>query len=868
MDSIVFGLNISDSAKKIASDVIESSDKEFIKMGISRIVQNYTNYEDFCLAGRLVLYQIVKTIRNVETYVALNHQILSDHISSYLLEHSVILNKVLLDNEKYNYVNQDFFSAETLAKNYLLKAVCTKEATETPLLHHLRIATQMYYEVGIDRVLQAFHEMKECYYTHASPTKFHAGTKKPQMASCFLMGVADCLPSMMYTGIGDMAIISSNAGGIGIGLNEVRHSDIAGTGNSAGAVAYARVCDSAVGYVDQSRRRRGAATGYLNVWHIDILEFIQSASNHIQQDLRLVDLTPCVWAHDLFFERCINNQEWTLFCPNTVPDLKGKYGDSFEKEYLRYEALAENTERVYESANMAYDAIRQQIAHIDEPPAELLSRFTQLGDELRAAKKNLIVRKVVKARNILESIGDIQGKSGKPYVMNGDRCNFKSNQQNLGPINNSNLCVEIVQFSNHNTFSSCNLASLNLPRFARGRLTPLPEESSQEEIMTALHEVYDFETLGKVTRSVVSNIDKVITYNYYSLDKSKIEDLNMKTRPLGIGISGLDDAFKVLDLVYGSRESIILNKMIFACMYYNALSASVDLAISDGEYPLFRTGEFTTFDFETNSMKTYQGSPMANGMFQFDLWDREYHHDLFLGRVNKMYDPDDNIPVDPKYFGGGSWHDLRDRIIINGLRNSLLIALMPTASTAQVLRNAESVEAHQSNMYAREVGKGSYTIINRHLQDDLRDLGLLNKEVMDYIYNNEGRVDGLDSFIRTRWLDLGPEVHTRVEYLLRKYQTMFDIKPSLFLKMARQRGIYVDQSQSTNIYILDPTPAQLAAVQMVGYYNKLKTHVYYTRRAVSTANTGFNKKVDDAKSFDSSGPACQLRPDGTMSCCE
>lgn len=855
MDKLVSDLKITSSAREIGEKIYSSSDDEFIQTGLTRIVQDFSNYDDYIFAGRLLINEIVRSVNCMDVFLTLNKSILADKIYDYFVLHKKLFDTLIVAYEDKNYENQDYFSASMMTKTYLLKATVGKKPTETPVLHNLRQAVQFYYDESIDDVIRAFHEMCNSYYTHASPTKFNAGTIKPQMASCFLMPVKDDLGNMVYSGIGDMSMISSHAGGIGICLSDVRHSDIGGTGDSVGVLPYARVCDRAVGYVDQSRKRRGAATGFLDIWHIDAPEFIQAASSYINHDERLVDLHTCMWTRDLFFERAAKGEKWTMFCPNTVKELKGKYGDEFERLYEEYEHKAPITQEEFEKANHEYDLVRSEINKTISPSDELKTRFTKAAENLRLAKKQRIVYRVMDARDLLTSIGDTQLKSGKPYVMNGDRANFKSNQMNLGPINNSNLCVEIVEFSSPEQFASCNLASINLPRFALGKFKHNPEDTDAC-IMSKLTKVYDFVELGKISRSLVRNIEKVIDHNLYLFDDHKIKDLNTGTRPLGIGVSGLDDAFKVLDLIYGSRESIILNKMIFACMYFNAISESNEMAKTLGEYKFFRTGNCKVFNPETKRMETLTGSPLSNGLYQFDLWDREYHHDKNLGRENSVYDPADNIPIDTHYFGTEvTWDSLRKDIVEHGVRHSLLLAMMPTASTAQVLRNAESTEAHQANIYSRQLGNGSYNVVNRHLYKDLDEIDLLKNDVIKYIYNNDGKLDGLTEFVVDKFYnnDAPFSLVDRLHYLEKKYATMTDIKVSTYLQMARQRGIYVDQSQSTNVWKIDPTPTQLAAIQMIAYHLKLKTHSYYVRMISATSNTGFNKGVDDFKSFGSKG---------------
>lgn len=852
MDFLTFGLKISDEARKIGEKIITSNNRTYIRTGITSIIQNIYNYDNFCFAGRLLINETVRTVNSVKMYLTLNDEILNDDVKKFLTENEEILDIAIKNSEKFNYTNTDFFSADTFIKSYLLHSVASKGATETPVLMRLRIATQMYFDVSLARVLEVFNEMNDGCYTHASPTMSNAGTKKNQMSSCFLMSVWDNLFSMMY-GLADMAIISSSGGGIGFDFNDVRHSDIGGTGDSVGLGPFMQVADKTIGYASQTRKRRGATTGYHNDWHIDTLDIIEKCSKFIPQEMQLMDVTPCIWFHNLLFERVREGKEWTLFCPNTVKSLKDKSGLDFEREYVRLEGLIEENEKEYQEAMNLYDELRTKLTRSDENDVELSVKFIAAEKALKKVSKARIVYKKIPAENLLRMLGTIQLKSGRPYGMNGDRCNFKSNQQNIGYIRCGNLCVEIVQYCAPDTYSSCNLASINLPRYVKSRYNLPLEGTTDEQIQTALAEVYDFELLGKITRSITFNIDKVIDHNKYPFpdEPSKVKDFNIKTRPQGIGASGLDDAFKLLDLVYGSRESIILNKMIFACIYYNALVMSNQLAVDYGEYELFRTGEFKMYDPGLKDERVYKGSPLSNGFFQFDLWQREYELDESLGRNNKTYyDPADNIPIDPKYFGGKiSWRDLGELIKKFGVRNSLLLAVMPTASTAQVIRNAESMEAHQSNIYSREVGNGSYTIINRHLYQDLDEIDLHKNEVVDYIYNNVGKLDGIRDFVLEKFPMTSLKVANRLSFLEKKYQTMFDIPPSTFLLMARQRGIYVDQSQSTNIYLLDPAPEQLMGIQMLAYYLKLKTHCYYVRNAIATANTCFNKVADESKLF-------------------
>lgn len=862
METIDFNLKISTETRDLGAQIIESTYPSFIKAGLHRIARDLNNYDNFILAGRLLIHSTVKSVPSLETYLALNHNILNHNVKSFIINNIEELETLVKSHEKNNYTNQDYFSADMRHKSYLLRAVPSKGPTETPVQKNLRLAVQFYFDESMNSVIKCFKEMCDGIYTHATPTEQNAGTIDGQMASCFLMSVYDSLDSMIYTGVGDMAMISRYNGGVGIGLNRIRHSDINGTGASAGVLPIARVYDKTISYVDQSRKRRGAATGFLNVWHIDVEDFTRAASNYIPHDLKLTGLHTCLWMHDLFFERAAKGEKWTLFCPNTVKDLQGKYGSDFEREYISFEKLAPIREEEFKAVEKNFDDIRMKLSQTQDPSDELKLEFVNATSALTKSRKNRIVYKVIEAQDLLKLIADTQLKSGKPYIMNGDRSNGKSNQQNIGPINNSNLCVEIVQYSDPNTFSSCNLASINLSHFGEKRFDRTNyterryryEAGVKEGIMEELTKCYNFAHLGEISRSITRNLNKVIDHNFYPFDESKVKNFNMQTRPLGIGISGLDDAFKVVDIEYGSEESLILNKMIFACMYYNCLKESVQLAKEDGEYHFFRTGKCKLYDSLSKSVVEYDGSPLSNGFFQFDLWQKEYEQDLSLGRINPaMYDPADNIPIWPLMFGQNdtpTWDNLRKDVMKYGVRNSLLLALMPTASTAQLLRNAESAEAHQSNIYSRQVGNGAYDIVNRHLHYDLDEVGINTPEVNEFIYDvikkddkiikSSGSLNGLADFVASKQSE---KDLNRIRFLEKKYKTMFDIKPTLFLKMARQRGIYVDQSQSTNIYIQDPSLSQLMGIQMAAYHNKLKTHIYYLRNTIPTLLTGFNSKI-------------------------
>lgn len=967
------GLEVSARAKEIADSIFESYDSKMFDASVRAILENIFNYDDMCLAGRLLIYEVVRAVPNVKTYLLLNESKLADHVVKFIRDNMKTLESMVKNAEYYNYDNHDHFSANTLNKTFLLKSSFNHKPTETPVLMHLRIAIALYHNSSGDEdsmywVEQCFDQLNMCYYTPASPIIFNAGTKMEQMASCFLGAAPDDLPGLMrlWTIIGT---ISRCNGAFGFSLSDVRHSTISGTGQSSGILPFARTCDRVVEYIDQGGKRKGAATAFLNIWHIDVEDFIQSTDNGRSHEMRLRSLNTAIWMYNLFYERVANNEEWTLFCPKTAKGLSGLYNHEFEQKYLEYEALAVIRKQELEEAEARYLSLRQQLA--EDPTLE--DEYHKAHQVFEKATDNKIVFKKVMAAELMKLICDMQLKSGKPYVMNGDRCNYKSPHKSQGPINNSNLCTEIVEYSDSNNIASCNLHSMNLPKyvvreFNHSLSTPIGsttnsdgETVTDEQIMRELAECYNFDLFGQIVSAVVRNLNKVIDKNLYPLD-DMIKKPNMNSRPLGIGVQGLDDTFKLLDIIYTSREAVILNKMIFACLYYNAIKESVELAKIDGEYPLFRKGEYTRWDDHTKSFVKMQGSPMSNGQFQFDMWQEEYLMDKHYGRVRAPYDPRDNIPITPAQWSlkprtveieivpevtvekleeasevsewskrcnqslkqsiwkrpfnyqpsksctdfnqqvwgsqklvprtvtfpaiieevAESWESLRYNMMKHGLRNSLFVAVMPTASTAQILRNAESVEAHQANFYTRQVLSGNYTIVNRHLYNDLKKIGLFNENVVQAIFNNRGSLLGLtdaikkspEKYLEDRASDF-PSYEPRLRFLEEKYRGMYEIKMTYYLTMARQRGIYVDQTQSTNWHMIDPTLEARMACHAIAYNLKLKNCIYYLRNLVQTTDSGFNKTITSLQQErissvkvleeETDGPVCRME-EGCVSC--
>ncbi|XP_040996986.1 ribonucleoside-diphosphate reductase large subunit-like isoform X1 [Juglans microcarpa x Juglans regia] len=396
--------------------------------------------------------------------------------------------------------------------------------------------------------------------------------------------------------------------------------------------------------------------------------------------------------------------------------------------------------------------------------------YTQYEKEGRA-------KKVISSRKLWFEILNSQIETGTPFMLFKDSCNRKSNQQNLGTIKASNLCTEVIEFSSPTETAVCNLASIALPRYVRDKGAPIESHSSKlVGSRDSKNRYFDFDKLAEVTRVVTANLNKVIDMNYYPIETAKRS--NLRHRPIGIGVQGLADTFILLGMAFDSPEASQLNKDIFATIYYHALKASSELASKDGPY------------------ETYHGSPLSKGVLQVDMW---------------------GVTPSPRW----DWAALREMISQNGVRNSLLVAPMPTASTSQILGNNECFEPYTSNIYTRRVLSGEFVVVNKHLLHDLTEMGLWSDTLKNKMIYENGSV--------LKILEIPEELKAI-------YKTVWEIKQKTLVDMAADRGCYIDQSQSLNIYMDQPDPGKLTSLHFYAWCKGLKTGMYYLRtRAAADA---------------------------------
>ena len=718
--------------------------------------------------------------------------------------------------------NLTYFGFKTLEKSYLLKNPKDKNPIERPQDMWMRVAIALNMHYTSNKLWKCikttYDYMSQGYYTHASPTLFNAGAKYQQMLSCFLMGSTDSLQGIMKTSI-DIAKISKRSGGIGFHFNW-RSSDslIKGTGGkSSGPIPFLQIYDKILCAFNQGGKRKGSGAAYMSIDHPDIVDFIECRLPHKKIEHTTPDLFLAVAVRDLFMKRTINNENWSLFDPNECPGLDDLYGDEYEKLYIKYE------------------------------------------NENKA-------KKVIKARKLSENLAKCRLESGMPYIYFIDMANRKSNQKNLGTIRSSNLCSEIVEYSSADEYACCVLASICLPTFTidtapnlnnsklenlnNSKLENLNNSklenlnNSKLENLNNLNFKFNFKKLVNVVRIAFRNLNRVIDINDYPVIETKLS--NMKHRPIGLGVQGLGDLYNKLKISYDSDEAKDLNKKIFETIYYATMTESCELAREKYlEYKkIFNEEDFIyipkdyvikrKFINEENgeikehvestdilypkgitlpticgAYSSYKESPMSEGKFQFDLWDEELDH------LIKTYPKFSEYNEKVKLSGMWDWESLRQKIKKFGVRNSLTVALMPTASTAQIMGNSEACEPITSNIYRRDVLSGQFICINEYLRKDCININKWSSALKDNIINNNGSIQ-----------------QTNLPFPIKdRYKTVWELSQKAIIDQASDRGPYVDQSQSMNLF-LGKSKKNISAITSMNKYawmKRLKTGCYYLR---------------------------------------
>ena len=706
------------------------------------------------LAGRIIVSNhqkntdsdfsnIVSQLYNFKDIHCNHNPLLSDDLYNFVCKYSSELNQMIDQNRDYLI---DYFGFKTLERSYLFKI--GNKIVERPQHMWMRVSVGIHGDLMNDNSLELIKEtydlMSQKFFTHATPTLFNAGTVRSQMSSCYLLAMEEDSIDGIFNTLKDCAKISKYSGGIGLHVHNIRAkgSHIQGTnGITDGLVPMLRVFNNTARYVNQSGKRNGSFAIYLEPWHADIFDFLEMRKNHGDEELKGRDLFYALWIPDLFMERVKeNNGKWSLFCPNECPGLIDVYGSNFNNLYEKYE---------------------------------------QEGK----------ARKTINARDLWLSILDAQMETGTPYLLYKDAANKKSNQQNLGTIKSSNLCTEILQYSDNTESAVCNLASIALPSF-----------------INLINKTFDYDKLHKVTKVVTNNLNRVIDINFYPTEKTRRS--NLKHRPIGIGVQGLADAFILMNIPFHSDEAREVNKLIFETIYHASLEKSNELVYDrivklqnnnnnktnkTNTYDIFNEYEIGLYRNEEPcfcAYSSFNGSPASKGILQFDMW---------------------SVTPSDRY----DWAKLKQSIINYGLRNSLLVAPMPTASTSQILGFNECFEPLTSNLYSRRTLAGEFVVINKYLMNELIDLGLWNEQIKNNIIANKGSVQQLTVLS---------------EHMRNKYKIVWEIPMKHLIDMSADRGAYICQSQSLNLWMEEPVYSKLTSMHFYAWEKGLKTGIYYLRR--------------------------------------
>jgi ribonucleoside-diphosphate reductase alpha subunit len=718
--NLTYGLSENCDSSKVAQQVASSlydgiSAQEIDILSAEICVGMITSEPDYeILATRIIASNIQKVCPN-NFHIAMKKLAKAGIVTEEVARIAGRVRDDIVTKRDYDF---GYFGLKTLEKSYLQRL--DGILMETPQYMFMRVAIGIHGE-DIPAVLETYDKMSKGMFIHATPTLFNAGTPRPQMSSCFLIANKGDSIDGIYGSLTECAQISKWAGGIGMHIHDVRanKSRIRGTnGQSDGIIPMLRVFNATARYVNQAGRRKGSIAVYLEPWHADIMDFLELRLNQGDEEARCRDLFSALWIPDLFMKRVEEGGQWSLFCPDKAPGLSDAVGEEFEALYTKYE------------------------------------------EEGRA-------NATVPAAEVWKAILKSQTETGTPYMLYKDACNTKSNQKNLGTIKSSNLCTEIIEYTDKDETSVCNLASIALPKYVN------------EETRT-----FDYEKLHEITKIVTKNLNRVIDRNFYPVETARKS--NMRHRPIGLGVQGLADVFILCRHAFDSDEAKAMNARIFETMYHAALEASCELAGVEGAY------------------ETFEGSPASQGILQFDMWE---------GETKLNYD----------------WDALKERIKEVGLRNSLLMAPMPTASTAQILGNNECFEPYTTNIYLRRTLAGEFVIVNKHLVEDLKKIGLWSKDMKDLMVKAGGSIQNI--------VDIPDDIKNL-------YRTVWEIKMKDVIDMAADRGRFIDQSQSMNLFMESPTLSKLSSMHMYAWKQGLKTGMYYLRSKAKARPIQFSLEPD------------------------
>ena len=869
-------------AQKVISSIYsgittEELDSETAKICINMITINPLYGE---LAGRISVSNLHKKTLNsfVDKMNIINEQNTGLFDQSWLKwvnNHKIELENIIDYSRDYEF---DFFGFKTLERAYLIRDIKTRKIYERPQDMFLRVAS--FICMGdIEMIKNTYDQLSTKKYIHATPTNFNAGTSRPQLSSCFLMPFVDDSITGIYDTLKNCAQISKWAGGIGLHVSNIRGkgSVIRGTnGTSNGIIPMLRVFNETARYVDQGGgKRKGSIAIYIEPHHSDILEFLDLRKNFGAETERTRDLFTALWVSDLFMEQVQSDGEWYLMCPDECPGLNEVYGEDYKELYWKYVE-----EKRYKKKLQA----RELMEKIMDSQLETGTPYITYKDHVnrKSNQKNI---GIIKSSNLCNEIVEVSNKEEHAVCNLGSIAlpqfltSFKSYRSwTIYTKENCKYCKWSKKYMESKGFKfiekteidddamkhikknmecegdTCSFGSFTFPQIFYGK----QYIGGFEDMIQYTGDKYDYESLWKTAYIACSNLNKIIDKNYYPTPETKCS--NMRNRPIGLGIQGLADVLAKMKICYESDKALEVNSKIMETIYHASMIASNDEAKNrysmakhlkencdslpeyydkdhfvSGSTPIdvktpietnnleneyYHTIRLTNRELQNlnkcyGAYSSYEGSPISEVLFQFDMWNVK----------GNMYD----------------WNELREKIMEYGVRNSLLVALMPTASTSQILGNNECFEWFTNNIYTRRTLAGDFPLVNKHLVNDLITIGEWNKDAKQMIIASDGSVKNLINI---------------PTYYKKLYKTIWEIKQIWVLKQALERAPFVDQTQSMNIFMPVPDYKKLLSCHMWGWKNGLKTGMYYLRSKAASSAVKFTVDPNIQKRLEQEDEIC------------
>ncbi|MCW8932714.1 MAG: ribonucleoside-diphosphate reductase subunit alpha [Gammaproteobacteria bacterium] len=766
LNEVKEGLNDIDTEQLLQRTLISvydgMSEKDLytsLLMNARSLIDQQPDYSQ--LAARLLLDQLRReTLSSIYGYVhEATQSVMTDLYGDYFkryIKRGVELE--LLDNQLLRYDLDklaetilperdhqfDYLGLQTLYDRYFLHYEKTR--IELPQAFFMRVAMGLAIN-EIDReqrTIEFYHLLSSFDFMCSTPTLFNSATLRPQLSSCYLSTVPDDLDGI-FSALKDNALLSKFAGGLGNDWTPVRGlgAQIKGTnGESQGVIPFLKVANDTAVAVNQGGKRKGAMCAYLETWHIDIEDFLNLRKNTGDERRRTHDMNTANWIPDLFMKRVAEEQDWTLFSPEEVPELHEQFGKTFEETYIAYEE--------------------------------------------KAARGDIKLFKTIKAIDLWRKMLSMLFETGHPWIAFKDPCNIRYTNQHMGTVHSSNLCTEITLHTNDNEVAVCNLGSVNLKAHMN-------------------EDGLDHDKLEKTISTAMRMLDNVIDYNYYSISQAR--NSNLRHRPVGLGIMGFQDALYHQNIAYGSQEAVEFADTSMEAVSYFAIKASANLSAERGQY------------------SSYEGSLWSKGILPIDS-----NNQLIEARQNYIQ-CDTSSTLD--------WDSLRKIISQHGMRNSNCLAIAPTATISNICGVSQSIEPAYQNLYVKSNLSGEFTVVNSSLVHKLTELNLWDEVMVNDLKYYDGSLHQIDRI---------PDDIKSI------YATAFEIDTRWLIEAASRRQKWIDQAQSLNLYMEEPSGKKLDQLYKLAWVRGLKT-TYYLR---SMGATHIEKTADKSEVKESSPKVCSI----------